>query len=50
MEQFRNVGLMGRPGNTGVVDTLEYLLHFLEARGHKVIFDEDTASVIARPG
>ncbi|MDO8268062.1 MAG: NAD(+) kinase [Moraxellaceae bacterium] len=50
MEQFRNVGLMGRPGNIGVVDTLEYLLQFLEGRGLKVIFDEDTASLMERPG
>lgn len=46
MEQFRNVGLMGRPGNTAVADTLEYLLRFLEGRGVKVIFDEDTAAVL----
>lgn len=46
MEQFRNVGLMGRPGNTTVADTLEYLLGFLERRGLKVIFDEDTAAVL----
>lgn len=50
MEQFRNVGLMGRPGNLGVVDTLEYLQHFLEGRGLKVIYDEDTASLMQRPG
>ncbi|HET8730068.1 MAG TPA: NAD(+)/NADH kinase, partial [Moraxellaceae bacterium] len=46
MEQFRNVGLMGRPGNTTVADTLEYLLRFLEGRGLKVIFDEETAAVL----
>ncbi|MCC2636520.1 MAG: putative sugar kinase [Moraxellaceae bacterium] len=46
MEQFRNVGLMGRPGNTSVSDTLEFLLRFLESRGVKVIFDEDTAAVL----
>jgi NAD+ kinase len=50
MEQFRNVGLMGRPGNTSVVDTLEYLHHFLEGRGLKVIYDEDTALLMQRPG
>lgn len=50
MEQFRNVGLMGRPGNATVVDTLEYLLDFLEGRGVKVIFDEDTAALMSRPG
>lgn len=46
MEQFRNVGLMGRPGNTSVSDTLEFLLRFLESRGIKVIFDEETAAVL----
>lgn len=50
MEQFRNVGLIGRPGNTTVADTLEYLQRFLEARGVKVIFDEDTAAVMHRAG
>ncbi|MES2917214.1 MAG: NAD(+) kinase [Pseudomonadota bacterium] len=46
MEQFRNVGLMGRPGNTSVADTLEYLHRFLEGRGVKVIFEEGTAAVL----
>lgn len=50
MEQFRNVGLMGRPGNTSVSDTLEFLLRFLEGRGIKVIFDEDTAAVLPHRG
>jgi hypothetical protein len=50
MEQFRNIGLMGRPGNTVVVDTLEYLHHFLEGRGLKVIYDEDTAALMQLPG
>lgn len=50
MEPFRNIGLMGRPGNATVADTLEYLLQFLERRGVKVIVDEDTAAVLPRPG
>ncbi len=50
MEQFRNIGLIGRPGNTTVADTLDYLLRFLEGRGVKVIFDEDTAAVMSRSG
>lgn len=48
MEQFRNIGLMGRPGNATVADTLEYLLQFLERRCVKVIVDEDTAVVLPR--
>lgn len=50
MENFRNVGLIGRPGNTTVADTLEYLQRFLEGRGIKVIYDEDTAALLSRPG
>lgn len=50
MEQFRNIGLVGRPGNTTVADTLEYLQRFLESRAIKVIFDEDTAAVLLHPG
>lgn len=50
MEQFRNVGLIGRPGNTTVVDTLDYLQRFLEGRGLHVIYDEDTAALMQRPG
>lgn len=46
MEQFRNVGLVGRPGNTTVSDTLEYLQRFLTERGIRVIFDEDTAAML----
>lgn len=46
MEHFRNVGLIGRPGNTTVVDTLEYLQRFLEKRGLHVIYDEDTAAMM----
>ncbi|MCD6061664.1 MAG: ppnK [Moraxellaceae bacterium] len=46
MEQFRNVGLIGRPGSTSVSDTLEYLQRFLEGRGIKVIFDEGTAAML----
>lgn len=46
MEQFRNVGLIGRPGNTTVADTLEELQRFLESRSIKVIFDEDTAAML----
>ena len=50
MEQFRNIGLMGRPGSTTVVDTLDYLQRFLEGRGIKVIYDEDTAAAMHRQG
>lgn len=50
MDAFRNVGLMGRPGNTTVADTLEYLLQFLQGRGIRVILDEATAAMLPHRG
>lgn len=50
MEQFRNIGLMGRPGNAAVGDTLDYLRRYLEAQGLKVILDEDTANLMNSKG
>lgn len=48
MDTFRNIGLMGRPGNSSVADTLLYLQRFLEQRGLTVMVDEDTAALMAR--
>lgn len=48
MEAFRNIGLMGRPGNAAVADTLEHLHRFLVANGRHVIYDNETAKLIAR--
>lgn len=48
MESFRNIGLMGRPGNTAVSDTLHDLDEFLTGQGLRVIYDEDTAILIDR--
>lgn len=42
---FRNIGLIGRPGKRSVVDTLQRLHDFLEARGLKPIYDEQTAQL-----
>lgn len=50
MEQFRNVGLIGRPDNATVVETLVYLQRFLEERSIHVIVDEDTASLMPNTG
>lgn len=48
MESFRNIGLMGRPGNTAVSDTLNDLDDFLTEQGLRVLYDEDTAALIHR--
>ncbi len=46
MDHFRNIGLIGRPGNLAVADTLTQVHHFLEQRGLHVIYDEDTAALL----
>lgn len=48
MELFRNIGLMGRPGNAAVADTLNDVHCYLEAQGLRVIYDEDTAALVPR--
>ncbi|PQA49354.1 NAD(+) kinase [Amnimonas aquatica] len=48
MELFRNIGLMGRPGNTAVADTLNDVQRYLESQGRRVIHEEDTAALVGR--
>lgn len=53
MTQFTKVGLVGRPGNDQVVETLERLTVFLEHRGIEVYFESETATTCltrVRPG
>ena len=45
MEQFRNIGVIGREGN-GVIETLGRLLAFLEARNLKVVLDQELAQLV----
>jgi NAD+ kinase len=51
MEQFRNIGLIGRLGGGAlIVDTLKKLKKFLVAEGLTVILEENTASAIPGHG
>ncbi|GAB2784777.1 NAD(+) kinase [Halomonas shantousis] len=50
MEQFRNIGLIGRLGSARVVDTLKRLIRFLNDRGLNVILEERTATVLLNHG
>lgn len=43
---FRNIGLIGRPGKSSVVDTLCLLYNHLLEKGLHPIFDEDTAHLM----
>jgi NAD+ kinase len=43
-DSFRNIGLVGRPHSSLVVDTLNLLEEYLIHEGLTVIYDEDTAA------
>lgn len=47
---FRNIGLIGRLGSAKVVDTLKRLIRFLDGRGHHVIIEDRTATVLLDHG
>ncbi|WP_299310540.1 NAD(+) kinase [uncultured Halomonas sp.] len=47
---FRTIGLIGRLGSTKVVDTLKRLIRFLDGRGHHVIIEDRTATVLLDHG
>ncbi|AZZ91491.1 MULTISPECIES: NAD(+) kinase [unclassified Hahella] len=46
MEQFRNIGLLGRMGSVQVVETLKRLKNYLVGEGYAVILEEATAAVL----
>ncbi|MFC3901863.1 NAD+ kinase [Acinetobacter marinus] len=44
-KSFRNIGLIGRPGKSSVVDTLKIIYQYLNERGLRIIFDQETAEL-----
>ena len=46
MDNFRNIGLIGRLGSKAVIDTLKELIRFLDDRGLNVILDQTIAEVM----
>ncbi|MFC3607095.1 NAD(+) kinase [Stutzerimonas tarimensis] len=50
MEQFRNIGIIGRLGSTRVLDTIRRLKRFLVDRGLHVILDETIAEMLPGHG
>ena len=50
MDQFRNIGLIGRVGNERVIESVKTLKEFLVARGHTVILEEEIANVLPDHG
>jgi NAD+ kinase len=47
MSHFNRIGLVGRPGHAGVVDSLLRLIEFLRLRGLEVVLEQSTAELIA---
>lgn len=50
MEQFRHIGLIGRPGSATVVETLNYLIRYLQQQHLNVLLDADTGELLGHPG
>jgi NAD+ kinase len=49
-DSFRNVGLIARPGSSQVVDTLQAIIAFLDARNIKIVLDEQTKGMMPLDG
>lgn len=50
MAEFKKIGLIGRPGHAGVVDSLRRLLTFLRSRDVEIVMDEATGGLVAGHG
>ena len=46
---FHRVGIIGKFGDPGIADTLSELYHFLHTRGHEVLLESRSASLIGDP-
>ncbi len=49
MAEFISIGVIGRPGHNGAVETLQRLQAFLESRDRNIVFDEVTAGMMQIP-
>ncbi len=50
MEQFRNIGVIGRVGGVKVVESLRQLRNYLVAENYHVILESDTANMLPGHG
>ena len=50
MDQFRNIGVIGRMGSVKVVESLRQLKQYLVSNNYHVIIEEDTASMLPGHG
>ena len=50
MDQFRNIGVIGRMGSVKVVETLRQLKHYLISNNYHVVIEEDTSTMLPGHG
>ena len=50
MEQFKNIGLIGRLGSTKVVDTMKRLIRYLQERNLHIILEDQIGEVMPGHG
>lgn len=50
MAPFKHIGVVGRPGHTGVVDSLERVLAFLKQASLIAVLDEQTSGLVGGGG
>ena len=50
MQQFKNIGLIGRVENSAAIETITVIKDYLLAKGLSVIIEEDTAAALANHG
>ena len=50
MEKFRKIGIIGRPGDAQIVETLKRLKHYLLGCGHEVILEKDVDPMLPGHG
>jgi NAD+ kinase len=50
MDQFRNIGVIGRMGSVKVVESLRQLKQYLTSNNYHVIIEEDTSSMLPGHG
>lgn len=49
MAEFTSIGVIGRPGHNGAVETLQRLLAFLDGKDRNIVFDDVTAGMMQLP-
>ncbi len=49
MADFNTIGVIGRPGRDGAVETLRRLRDFLQSKGRNIVYDQVTKDMLRQP-